>query len=684
MLTSPPLLIAASLLLWGWQTGFLVFGAIMGLLIEASRLSTSRWEFSQKDYDRIWNLCAVLFLGVAVYCFASNDGAENVAALFENRTQRTAAVVKTTRSVLLLFQWLPAIFFPIIAAQAYGTKDKIDISTFSWTWRRRLNRTTASEIAGARPGVNIAFIYFGVCLFAATMEKSDNLWFYPLLGLLIGWSLFTQRCRRFSVPVWTSVMLLAGALGFGAQFGLKQIQHALERLDSAILSRFGRQGFDGANTPTAIGSIGRLNLSGRIVLRLRSEAHDFPGYLREASYNAFKSPVWHATLRNFTGIVPETNETTWILLPQKRSRRSVTIGQYLPGGRGLLALPSGTSTLEDLPGALEANRFGAVKMEAGPGLANYVAKYDLGATVDGPPNERDLEIPIEEDAALSQVATNLGLVAGINPKEALKKVATFFQNHFEYSSYLAGKRNRTTNESPLARFLLRTRSGHCEYFATATTLLLRKAAVPTRYAVGYSVQEIDGARAVVRQRHAHTWCLVHIDGVWQDFDTTPPSWSQIEAKHARFWEPLSDAWSRLWFEFSKWRYGQSNFRRYIPWLVAPILIVLLAQLLLRKRSRARKTGEARRPSIWPGLDSEFYKIERSLAARGFERLTHESWADWIRRINSSTPGLVTTLPQLLSLHYQHRFDPNGISPSDRKKLAADVEEWLRLQAPSAN
>ena len=60
----------------------------------------------------------------------------------------------------------------------------------------------------------------------------------------------------------------------------------------------------------------------------------------------------------------------------------------------------------------------------------------------------------------------------------------------------------------MSRFLLRTRSGHCEYFATATVLLLRQLGIPARYAVGYAVHEATGRKYVVRQRDAHAWCLV--------------------------------------------------------------------------------------------------------------------------------------------------------------------------------
>jgi len=47
--------------------------------------------------------------------------------------------------------------------------------------------------------------------------------------------------------------------------------------------------------------------------------------------------------------------------------------------------------------------------------------------------------------------------------------------------------------------------------------------VPTRYAVGYSVQEWSRLeqRYIVRARHGHSWALVYVNGAWRDVDTTP-------------------------------------------------------------------------------------------------------------------------------------------------------------------
>lgn len=72
---------------------------------------------------------------------------------------------------------------------------------------------------------------------------------------------------------------------------------------------------------------------------------------------------------------------------------------------------------------------------------------------------------------------------------------------------LLGQDQKTT---PLSTFLLKNRSGHCEYFATATTLLLREVGIPARYAIGFSVSEFSPLenQFIVRGRDSHAWTLV--------------------------------------------------------------------------------------------------------------------------------------------------------------------------------
>src|SRR5262249_38744487 len=146
---------------------------------------------------------------------------------------------------------------------------------------------------------------------------------------------------------------------------------------------------DPKESRTMIGAIGRLKLSGRIVLRVESDSPP-PALLREASYSLFKAPIWGASKKEFNNVTAERDETTWKLLTNATSQHSITIASYLDGGAGVLAVPHGVGQLEDLPVyLLETNRLGVLRAGAGPGFVRFRARYDGGRSMDAPPDEDD-------------------------------------------------------------------------------------------------------------------------------------------------------------------------------------------------------------------------------------------------------------------------------------------------------
>ena len=78
-------------------------------------------------------------------------------------------------------------------------------------------------------------------------------------------------------------------------------------------------------------------------------------------------------------------------------------------------------------------------------------------------------------------------------------------------------------------FLFESHEGYCAHFASAAVLMLRYLGVPARYATGYSVSasEFSGMAggeymAVARDRQAHAWAEVYLDGVgWIPVEVTP-------------------------------------------------------------------------------------------------------------------------------------------------------------------
>jgi hypothetical protein len=466
------------------------------------------------------------------------------------------------------------------------------------------------------------------------------------------------------------------------------------------LARFFRQNTDARQSMTAIGQIGKLKLSAQIVIRLKTKNGDPPpAYLREASYRSYNLQTWRAGMagNEFTDLQPERNNTTWVLLPGRTNRSTVNIACYL-GGRsqklsvpeGLLPLPTGCSRLENVPGSvasITANKTGAV-LAAGPGLMIFDAGYGPGTTFDSPPdagtNHLDLTVPTNEAPALDQIISEMK-ISGATEERKLPAVQQFFAANFSYSTWLGPDKVARTNETALSRFLLHRRSGHCEYFATATVLLLRELGIPARYAIGYAVHEPSGQGYVVRERDAHAWCLVWNGPAqrWEGFDTTPASWVAEEGKRASAMQWFSDFWSWVRYQIAKLRWGQTNLRQYILWALIPVLALLLYQIIFRRGRRRRpqpKTGKSAAAIFWPGLDSEFYLLERTLAARGVPRQPSEPLSDWLTRAlaDPALTDLRQPWQELVRLHYRHRFDPRGLNGKEREALTREAKICLDM------
>jgi len=277
---------------------------------------------------------------------------------------------------------------------------------------------------------------------------------------------------------------------------------------------------------------------------------------------------------------------------------------------------------------------------------------------------------------LNAVATQLGL-NGLPPAEAIRRINAYFAK-FEYTTV----RNHPFSdlvpgsETPLAEFLNKTHRGHCEYFATATTLLLRTAGIPARYATGYAVQDWSAWENawVVRQRHAHAWARAFTAGGWTDIDTTPPAWFAEEESLAPSGQKLLDFFR--WAGF-RWSTRDDRETRYLAWGVVALAALILVWKLVTEGGLVRLAERvAGTKSSRPGADSEFYAIEAQLARKA-PRRSSESLLEWLTRSAAALePALRAQLERLAGLHYRYRFDPAGLGPDERTRLATGCNELL--------
>ena len=667
-MTAPPLLVGTAVAFWGWETGLLLPALFVATVLEGSRVLRWRLELSSSDFNRISDVCALLLAGSGVYLFATSGALRAVGG---------------PRAITLLLQRLPILVALLVACQAYSTARRVPASAFFWALRRQAARGGAMPVP-----LDLAYPYVALCVLSASAANVRTPVFYAGLCALAAWALWIERSPRFHPFIWAGLLAGAVALGWGGQAALHGAQEKLEQVAFEYIFNFiKRRDTDPFQSTTAIGRLGELKLSDRILLRVEpGPGVRAPLLLREASYNVYNSPVWFATGATFAPVQAEADGETWRFGAAREEARALGVAAYLPRGRGMLALPNGAFEVGGLAAVgVSRNALGAVRVDEGLGLVSYLARFGGASVLDGPPGAPEGAVPLRESAVLSRLAAELGLAAK-TPVERLDAVARFFATNFRYSTY---RRGRPAGAATLEDFLVRARAGHCEYFATATVLLLRVAGVPARYATGYSVQEWSALERtyVVRARHAHSWALAWVDGAWRDLDTTPPVWVSEEAGMPML-ESLTDLWALAEYLFARWRYGETDGgpARWLGWLLIP-LGLLLAWRLYRRRRVAAGTEAAVAPAraSRPGQDSEFYLIEHELARAGLGRRPSEPASAWLRRLreaDASVPA-AETLPAILSLHYRHRFDPAGLGARERAVLRESVEAWLVTYASAA-
>lgn len=648
---------AGALLFWGWENHHLLPLAVgLAAALEASHWIGVRWELANKDLNRISDLCWMLFVAASLF-------------LYTTTTERAMFVFK-------LAQWLPVCFFPLMLAQAYGNRETMPLSVFSWLLRRSPASPTALK------SYNISYCYFAVCLLAASAATGNppNGFFYLGVTLLVVLGLTSTRPKRVSIMVW---IMMVSAVAVGGQLGHEQLHRLQEMMERALgpwMALFLRStGNDAMDRPTHIGIPGPLPHSSRIVLRIRPEPGAFvPSLLREAVWDSWNSATESWSASNGNPGWANRGESDFVkLMPSNRISSEIEIARYYDDGKGILPLPHGTFEIDDMPGHVQTNRLGTVLMENGPGLADFRASFGPGRSIDSPPTPRDLSVDPAEEPVISNIVSELNL-RNMTERQKIRAIERYFAANFTYT--LAPPRHRDNQLTWMGYFLTKSHAGHCEYFSTATVLLLREAGVSARWVTGFAVPESarKGDTYLVRERHAHAWSLAYnTEGkYWEQVDTTPGDWNQADRAEVPWWDKASDEMSNLYFQFSKWRWGKTSVARYAIWLTVPLILYLVARILLNQRRHrpAVSPDDSLRPA-WPGSDSELYLINRRLESAQLSRLTNEPLLAWQERLEAACPG-PERLRRIFHLHRSLRFDPRGLKQGERDQLRDEAQRWL--------
>lgn len=650
---TPPLLNAAALLLWGWQSDFLLYAAIMAVALEISRFTHTRLNLTDNEFNHISDLSAIIFLLVCIYIF----------------------ITYSYHGIFRILSLLPFLFYLLILAQLYSTQGYIRASALFISLRHYGKQDNSIY----NVAIDLSYPYFFICLLAASEGNRYEVLFYPALVIITGWALWSLRPARASMAGWVIILVLAVPTGFATQAGLRHLQSSAESTLMFWLDQFMWRSRDPQRTSTAIGTLGKLKLSDRIALRVDTETIP-PGQmllLRESSYLNYRYGIWTNYQNTMQLVDPDADGNSWIINSGITPAKNMTISFHLDDEAAIIPVPRGLHAISNVTASeILHSPYGATSLELNPGWIKYDVSYNPDMNVDSAPGVDELDIPEIYHDELKNLAQELDL-HNQAPAQAVETTKRFFLDNFEYS---LSQRERYPRGRYLSKFLFETRRGHCEFFATATALLLRAADIPTRYVVGYAINEYSRLEGqyIGRASHAHSWAQAYVDGKWITVDTTPPVWFSLEQADSSAITPLVDLWAWLAYklEVGGTDADEESDTVLLLWILLPVLLFYLWRIIFSKRS-SQAAQQVRQQVIInrQGEDSPFYRLCNELEKIHGSRSRGQTLQQWLSSLAKRENR--QEILSLLQLHYRYRFDPDGLDDREIRDMDEQVNKAIQ-------
>lgn len=708
----PRLLLGVAFLFWGAMHERAGAALVAAILMEARHWTALRWEFGIKGFARAWQLCMLVVIVSVIGLIRGGQ--------------------LTSDDFLDLLSWLPFMMLPLALAQQFAREAGVPSVAFSFVARRKIE---ADKRAG-RP-VELSHLHLGypfllLVLITAGMGVGN----LAHLGgasqyavgvlLLLGWAFFSLAGKRERPWAWTTAYFAAIAVSclilWALAIGYQHFLRGGNRSDQSSATAF--------ETQTAIGDVHELHLSPQILWRYLHEGGEVPNLLKLAAYNEPRRRTWRARGRgdqmeekiaddrtlgaDFEKLLSD-EEGDFRYQEEKRSPDQYEhVGRLvgLTAEEALIPHPTGTNRFEGVPAEILAvNSLGSFQMtgvtQGAMEVGLYAGEGDRPIELD--PAVEDLIYLKYEAEGLEAFLREIGLeVPRARPernnffrpfaetstappaltveefREIEARIGLTFRESFSYTTLL---KNQNAG-SPISEFLKEgNRSGHCEYFAGASAMLLRRMGVPTRYVVGFAVQERGKeAEWILRGHHAHAWAQAYVGGRWVNegteeeavwrcrggewvtVDLTPPDWGNHPPQLA--WSQwFADLFQKLRANLVLWISHPSvalGFQIVIAALVIPGLLFLIYRLVVTRR----REGSCLKGS-WADLALEKGKLrdfERWLGKRVGPRPAGLPMGTWLREHLPENGGLVD---QYERATYR---DPEGVW---HEEDAGDSREMVR-------
>lgn len=294
-------------------------------------------------------------------------------------------------------------------------------------------------------------------------------------------------------------------------------------------------------------------------------------------------------------------------------------------------------------------------------------------------------------------------------------VRDYLLANYSYSLEAAGRKT----DSPVTDFLFETREGHCEYFATTMTVLLRTQGIPTRVVNGFQRGEWNPYENYyhVRQSDAHSWVEVYFPGYgWITFDPTPPSSRMYGDEYGMFGKFSSyfDSWRFKWnrwvvdFSFQdqvdisnqvmlrssktsshiqlKMKLLRSKLKAFLMSIqgisvVSAILLSLTVALIIKRVFRikfrrfrfipGREVGEQ---EIRSEVSMVYESFIKRLKRKGLKKEPHETPLEFARFASPLERAARTKFIEATELYYRLRYSPEPVTMDKLTELQTTLKQ----------
>lgn len=542
-----------------------------------------------------------------------------------------------------------------------------------------------------------------------TFDTSQSLVFFIMYLCFACFALVQQNALSHAAPdeqrrVGGNLKLAVGitlqAIVFGAILGWV-LQNVLDRAAGpVILGRTGSSVQDSylesdfmavAAGPTVLGDKEVMKVASNEALLWRSQVYDrYTGRGWMSTPHEGDQPVLISTAKNardgpWFGSMPSS--FTIPLEPESRNRLSVKRVEQtfrIVGGRTVSLYGAAEPVLASFQGPqmlLSSNGRIGLRLPQGRGSAYDVVSEVSTAT----PRQlrqastlypRDVEtryLQVPDSCRRLQASLNELVSPLPTAYDKVIAIQNYLESHYVYDLTAPAA---PPDEDAVIHFLLKSRRGYCDIFASAMTIMCRLSDVPCRVAVGYATGKLDPGDGLyhVRQKDRHAWVEAYFPGYgWIPFDPAPPEAGNSLADRIRA------AWRGMTATVMSWT---SSF-----WMLALLfcLVAYLMKVEVIDRLRARKA--AVKPLASVGRAGENYRrMCEAFARLGYPRSAAMTPCEYLRGLESllrpNCPGLVIGVRTVTDDFVEARYAGRQVPP-DRTASTASLLSGLIREASQA-